>query len=103
MYTTVVSEPVNGMPWYRSKDYPSLLNIFEDSDAFPRTWVEWVDVAEAKVKYFESMGKRVMRVPIPPHEFARWCAANGHKANAAGRRAFVANKLARMRSSSTKS
>ena len=81
------------MPWCRSKDYEYLLEIFEDSDTFPPTWAEWVDVAEAKVKYFESMGKRILRIPIDPHEFSRWCLSNGYKADAVGRLAFVASKL----------
>jgi hypothetical protein len=88
-----MKEPVTGMPWIRSKDYDYLLGIFEDSATFPRTWRDWIDVAEAKLKYFESSGKRILKVPIEPHEFVRWCAANGHTTGATGRRAFVTAKL----------
>lgn len=88
------------MPWIRSKDYDQLIGIFEDAATFPQTWAEWIDVAEAKVKYFESLGKTVVRIPIEPREFVRWCAANECKTDAAGRRAFVAAKLSQMQSRS---
>lgn len=91
-----MAEPVSGVPWCRSKDYDRLLTIFEDSAAFPRTYNEWIDVAEAKIRYFEQMGKHVLKVPIDPIDFPRWCAANGHKTDAKGRIAYVAKMLREM-------
>jgi hypothetical protein len=88
-----VKEPVSGIPWCRSQDYDRLLAIFDDSATFPGTWQEWAVVAEAKIRYYETDGRRIIKVPIDPNEFVRWCYANGHKTDALGRRAFVAKIL----------
>ena len=88
-----MKEPVSGIPWCRSKDYERLLTIFEDSATFPTSYNEWIDVAEAKIRYFEKMGKHIVKVPIDPNEFPRWCASNGYKTDAKGRIAYVAKIL----------
>jgi hypothetical protein len=88
-----MKEPVNGIPWCRSKDYDRLLTIFVDSASFPRTYTEWINITEAKIKYFEGLGKQILKVPIDPNEFPRWCLSNGHKTDQKGRIAFVADKL----------
>lgn len=88
-----MKEPVHGVPWCRSKDYSRLLEIFEDSFTFPPTYNEWIDVAEAKIRYFEGMGKRIVKVPIDPTEFMLFCTSTGHKRDAEGRRAFVRKVL----------
>lgn len=88
-----MKEPVSGIPWCRSQDYDRLLTIFEDAGTFPATYTEWITVAEAKIRYFESMGKHVVKVPIDPNEFPRWCVSNGYRTDAKGRIEFVRKKL----------
>ena len=88
-----MKDPLHGVPWCRSKDYDRLLEIFEDAYTFPATYNEWIDVAEAKIKYFEGMGKRIVKVPIDPTEFLQFCASSGQKRDAEGRRAFVRKVL----------
>ena len=88
-----MKDPVHGVPWCRSKDYNRLLEIFEDSHSFPATYNEWIDVAEAKIRYFEGMGKRIVKVAIDPTEFLLFCKSTGHKRDAEGRRAFVRKVL----------
>jgi hypothetical protein len=88
-----MTEPVHGVPWCRSKDYNRLLEIFEDSFSFPATYNEWIDVAEAKIRYFEGMGKKIVKVPIDPTEFMLFCNSSGQKRDAEGRRAFVRKVL----------
>jgi hypothetical protein len=84
-----VKELISGIPWCRARDYERLLLVFEDSATFPRSYAEWFNVAEAKVHYFERQGKRIVKVPIDPDHFPRWCQANGYKTDALGRKAFV--------------
>jgi len=84
-----MTDSLHGVPWCRSKDYDRLLEIFEDAFSFPATYNEWIDVAEAKIKYFEGMGKQIVKVPIDPTEFLLFCSSSGHKRDAEGRRAFV--------------
>ena len=89
-----MKEPISGIPWCRSRDYERLLLVFDDSLTFPRSYADWFNVAEAKIRYFEGQGKRIIKVPIDPDYFPRWCQTNGYKTDAVGRRAFVAMLLA---------
>ena len=82
--------PPVGIYWIREDDYPALLRIFDDGHKLPRTWKEWLKMAEEMERGLKAYGHPVMRVPIDPNTFPDWCAANGTKPGNEGRKRFVA-------------
>src|SRR5713226_5962466 len=38
--------PAVGAYWIKEEDYPALLKIFDDGNKMPRTWKEWLKIAE---------------------------------------------------------
>jgi hypothetical protein len=86
--------PAVGAYWIKEEDYPALLNIFPDSSKMPRTWEEWLKIAEEMKRGLEAYGHVVMRVYIDPKAFPDWCSANGWNLGAEGRRKFVAAAVA---------
>ena len=86
--------PEVGAYWIREGDYPALLNIFPDSKKMPRTWEEWLKIAEEMKRGLEAYGHVVMRVFIDPKTFPDWCSTNGCNLGAEGRRKFVAAAVA---------
>lgn len=78
-----------GMVWYRENDYDRLKAMFEDGDKLPGTFLRWQDQAEQGRKKLSREGKTVIKAYIDPETFPEWCAANGHRVDAAGRMAFA--------------
>jgi hypothetical protein len=86
--------PALGVYWTNEDDYPALLKIFLDGDRMPRTWGEWLKIAEEMESGLKAYGHVVMRVPIDPSTFPDWCAAHGTTPGREGRRKFVAAAVA---------
>jgi len=82
--------PAIGVYWIDEADYPAVLRIFEDGSRMPRTWKEWLKIAEEMEQGLKAYGHVVMRVRIDPNTFPDWCAAHGTCPNAQGRKQFVA-------------
>ena len=82
--------PPVGVYWIKEEDYPALLKLFTDGHKLPRTWKEWLKMAEEMERGLKAYGHVVLRVPIDPNTFADWCAAHGTSAGAEGRKKFVA-------------
>ena len=82
--------PAVGAYWINEGDYPALLNIFADSNRMPRTWKEWLKIAEEMERGLKAYGHVVMRVYIDPNTFPDWCAAHGANTGREGRTLFVA-------------
>jgi hypothetical protein len=82
--------PAVGVYWIKEEDYLALLNIFEDSHKMPRTWKEWLKMAEEMERGLKAYGHFVMRVPIDPNTFPDWCIAHGTRPSGEGRKRFVA-------------
>jgi len=82
--------PAVGVYWIKEEDYPALLRIFDDGHKLPRTWAEWLKMAEEMEHGLKAYGHPVMRVPIDPNTFADWCAAHGTSPGREGRKRFVA-------------
>ena len=87
------SPPALGAYWIDEGDYPALLNIFPDGDRMPRTWAEWLKMAEEMESGLKAYGHVVMRVYIDPKTFPDWCAARGTNAGREGRKMFVAEAV----------
>ena len=55
--------PAVGAYWIKEEDYPALLKIFDDGVKMPRTWKEWLKIAEEM--------ERGSRIGAPPMARAR--------------------------------
>jgi len=79
-----------GAYWLDEADYPAAQKLFDDGNTLPRTWQEWLKIAEEMEKGLKAYGHPVMRVRIDPNTFAAGCAAHGTTAGRQGRKLFVA-------------
>jgi len=86
--------PAVGAYWIEEADYAALLKIFDDGDTMPRSWREWLKMAEEMEKGLKAYGHPVMRVRIDPASFPAWCAAHGTTPGRQGRKLFVAHAVA---------
>jgi hypothetical protein len=86
--------PAVGAYWIDEADYPAALRIFDDGNTLPRSWKEWVKIAEEMEKGLKAYGHVVERVRIDPATFPAWCAAHGMTAGRQGRKVFVAAAIA---------
>ena len=82
--------PPVGVYWINEPDYPVLLKLFIDGDTLPRSWKDWLRMAEEMERGLKSYGHPVMRVPIDPLTFAEWCATHGTTPGREGRKKFIA-------------
>ena len=85
--------PAVGVYWIKEEDYPALLRIFDDGHKLPRTWKEWLKMAEEMEHGLKAYGHPVMRVHIEPNTFPDWCAAHGTSPGREGRKRFVAEAV----------
>lgn len=86
--------PAVGAYWINESDYSPLLKIFSDGNRMPRTWVEWLKIAEEMESGLKAYGHTVMRVRIDPNTFPDWCSAHGTTPGSEGRKRFVAEAVA---------
>jgi hypothetical protein len=85
--------PAVGVYWIKEEDYPALLRIFTDGNKMPRTWKEWLKMAEEMEHGLKAYGHVVLRVPLDPKVFSEWCAVQGLSTGGDGRRRFVAEAV----------
>jgi hypothetical protein len=82
--------PAVGVYWINEGDYPALLRIFDDGNKMPRTWKEWLRIAEEMERGLAAYGHVVLRVRIDPETFSDWCTTQGAKSSSEGRKKFIA-------------
>jgi hypothetical protein len=82
--------PAVGAYWIDEADYPAVMRLFDDGHTMPRTWKEWLKIAEEMEKGLKAYGHVVERVRIEPVAFATLCAAHGTTPGRQGRKLFVA-------------
>jgi hypothetical protein len=82
-----------GAYWIDQADYPTMLKISDDGNMMPRSWAEWLKMAEEMEKGLKAYGHPVLRVRIDPATFAAWCAAHGTSPGRQGRKMFVAEAV----------
>jgi|SRR3954454_8238622 hypothetical protein len=82
--------PAVGAFWINEEDYQALLEIFTDGAKMPRTFSEWLKIAEEMERGLKAYGHLVMRVRIDPKTFPDWCAAHSTSLGSEGRKRFVA-------------
>jgi len=61
--------PAIGVYWIKEEDYPAVLEIFPDGTKMPRSWKEWLRMAEEMESGLKAYGHVVMRVHIDPKTF----------------------------------
>ena len=66
--------PAVGAYWINEEDYPAALKMFADGNTMPRTWKEWLKIAEEMESGLKAYGHVVLRVRIDPKTFLEWCA-----------------------------
>ncbi len=86
--------PPVGVYWINEADYPALVKIFADGHTLPRSYAEWLKMAEEMERGLKAYGHPVMRVRIDPNTFAGWCAAHDTSPGREGRKRFVAAAVA---------
>jgi hypothetical protein len=86
--------PRIGVYWLKESDYPTALEIFDDGATMPRTWPEWLKMAEEMERGLKAYGHPVERVTIDPRAFTGWCAAHGTTPGRQGRKMFLAAAIA---------
>ena len=82
--------PAIGVYWIKEDDYPASLRMYADGNKMPRTWQEWLKIAEEMERGLKAYGHVVMRVFIDPNTFPGWCAAHNTSPGREGRKMFVA-------------
>lgn len=90
MRDPLANVPAIGVVWYRSRDYPRILEIMADAHLLPRSYHAWRKQAEEAYAQRARSGVTLVRVYLDPQEFIAWCTSNGHEVDAQGRMAFAA-------------
>lgn len=85
--------PAVGAYWIKEEDYPALLDVFTDGNKMPRSWNEWLKMAEEMEQGLKAYGHPVMRVYIDPKTFPAWCSAHDTTPGSQGRRKFIAEAV----------
>ena len=78
--------PVVGAYWIHEEDYPALLRIFADGGRMPRTWSEWLKMAEEMEQGLKAYGHVVMRVRIVTDAYLDWCRTHDTSPGRTGRK-----------------
>src|SRR4051794_16516305 len=71
------------------EDYPALVKIFAEGNKMPRTWTEWLKMAEKWSGGLKAYGHVVMRVLIDPN-ISGLVRRHGTSPNGEGRKRLVA-------------
>jgi hypothetical protein len=79
---------VVGIVWYREEDYPAILEIMTDREAFPKTFAVWRERATALELQQKARWFHVVRAEIDPNTFPEWCRARGLEPDARARKSF---------------
>ena len=77
------------VPWYSREDYPRILALMEDAESLAPTYEQWLMAAENNEAEARRAGVQVVRVPVEPETFARWCADRGSAPTRAARVEFA--------------
>lgn len=83
-----------GLPWYEPEHYDALRRSLADGARLPLAYETWRIATEQVEQQVQRSGVQVIRVPIRPDEFAKWCAHNGTGSDGAARSKYAAEILA---------
>ena len=86
--------PAVGAYWIKEEDYPALLKLSDDGNKMPRTWKEWLKMAEEMERDSRPTDMSSCVFISTPNTFPEWCAAHGTSPGREGRKRFVAAAMA---------
>jgi len=66
-----------GISWYKPEDYDRMKRMFKDGFRLPDTFEEWLDRAEKAAAQLTADGYVVIRAPLDPETFPKWCRDHG--------------------------
>lgn len=83
-----------GLPWYAPEHYEALRVSLADGAKLPPNHETWRIATEQMEREVQRSGVDVVRVPIEPEAFARWCAEGGLPKDSAARARYAAEAVA---------
>jgi hypothetical protein len=89
-------EMVIAIVWYRPEQWQRVRDIATDADDFEASYVQWVQVAEEKLKQLRSSVIRVEKVDMDSEKLILWCNERGLENNAQARSLYAAERLSEL-------
>jgi len=89
-------KPVIAIVWYRPEQWERVRDIAADSDEFENSYIEWLQLAEAKAKELKDRGLRVEKVDLDSEKLILWCNERGLENDAKARSMYAAKRLSEL-------
>jgi len=89
-------QPVVAIVWYRPEQWQRVRDIATDSDEFEHSYVEWLQLAEAKAKELKGRGLRVEKVDVDSEKLILWCNERGLENDGKARSLYAAERLSEL-------
>jgi hypothetical protein len=89
-------QPVVAIVWYRPEQWQRVRDIATDSDEFENSYVEWLQLAEAKAKELKGRGLRVEKVDVYSEKLILWCNERGLENDGKARSLYAAERLSEL-------
>ena len=78
--------------WYRATQWSLLKSVVADPDVIEDTYLEWLEVAEARVAELEELGLEANKVDVDVEEMVAWCKTRDMPLDGRARAQFVGVK-----------
>ena len=89
-------EMVIAIVWYRPEQWQRVRDIATDSDEMEASYIEWLKVAEEKLKELRRSGLRVEKVDVDSEKLILWCNERGLENNGQARSQYAAERLSEL-------
>jgi len=89
-------EMVIAIVWYRPEQWQRVRDIATDSDELEASYIEWLKVAEEKLKELRRSGLRVEKVDVDSEKLILWCNERGLENNGQARSQYAAERLSEL-------
>jgi len=85
-------QEITGLAWYKPNQWARLLQVCEDVDDLPRTYLEWLESANKRLREMGRSGANVRKIYVDVDELADWCARHDLPVDRHARRRYVAER-----------
>src|SRR2546422_567893 len=82
--------------WYRPEQWQRVRDIATDSEELEASYIEWLKVAEEKLKELRRSGLRVEKVDVDSEKLILWCNERGLENNGQARSRYAAERLPKL-------
>ena len=89
-------EMVIAIVWYRPEQWQRVRDIATDADELEGSYLEWLQVAEAKLNELLRSGLRVEKVDVDSEKLILWCNERGLENNGKARSRYAAERLSKL-------